>query len=219
MTYANNRADISETEYRISILLDVQNDDGDESEPPVMILHVKYPEAYPDEAPELDLTAPKNAPSHPYFNVNADKEQLLAGTAEVIEENMGMAMIFTIVSTIQEAALQLVADRQAAVRNEHEQRLLAAEAEENKKFHGTKVTRETFLAWRAEFQKEMEEQRKEEDEAEEAAEKKRNRGKEFVQPLTGKQLFERGLAGKLDEAEDGDDGMLAAGTERLKVEA
>jgi hypothetical protein len=211
--------DISETEYRISITIDVQNADGDESEPPVILLHVKYPDEYPDEAPILDLSAPHNAPSHPYFNISEDKDQLLEGTKEVIEENMGMAMIFTIVSTIQEAALQLVTDRQEAERNVHEQKLLAAEREENKKFHGTPVTPETFVKWREDFIKEMEEERIKEEEAEEAAEKKKNRGKESVEKLTGKQLWERGLVGKVDEEDDGEDGIPVGGIENLKVEA
>jgi len=53
----------------------------------------------------------------------------------------------------------LIAKRQAAVRHEHEQKLLAAEREENKKFHGTPVTPETFKSWREGFRKEIDELR------------------------------------------------------------
>lgn len=129
-----------------------------------------------------------------------------------------MAMIFTIVSTLKDSAEQLVAERQAAARHEHEQKLLALEREENKKFHGTPVNPETFKAWRETFRKEMEEVRAKEDEAEEAAEKKKNRGKETVVQLTGKQLWERGLAGKVEDEEDDEDG-LEEGVDKLKVEA
>jgi hypothetical protein len=212
--------DISETEYRISVLLDIINDDGDESQPPTILLQVKYPEAYPEEPPILDLLPVPNASVHPYFSVVGDKATLLGDLKDTIEENMGMAMIFTLYSTLKDNAEQLVADRQAKARHEHEQKLLAAEREENKKFHGTPVTPETFKAWREGFRKEMEEQRVKEDDAEEAAEKKRNRGKDAVIQLTGKQLWERGLAGKVDEdeIEDDDDSTLVEGVEKINVE-
>jgi len=195
------------------------NDDGDDSEPPTIILQVKYPEEYPEVAPILDVLGPPNAPVHPFFSVNSDKERLLDGLTETIEENMGMAMIFTLVSTLKDNAEQLVAERQAGARQEHEQKLLAAEREENKKFHGTPVTPETFKSWRADFRKEMEELRAKEEEAEEAAEKKKNRGKEATVQLTGRQLWERGLAGKIEEDEDGEDGLLVERVDKLKVEA
>ncbi|CZR60832.1 probable GIR2 Highly acidic protein with anomalous electrophoretic behavior [Phialocephala subalpina] len=193
--------DISETEFRISILLDITNDDGDESEPPTILLQVKYPDAYPEEPPVLDLLPIPNAPIHPYFS------------------NMGMAMIFTLVSTLKDNAEQLVAERQAGTRHEHEQKVLALEAEENKKFHGTPVNPETFMKWRADFRKEMEELRVKQEEDDEAAEKKKNRGKDTVTQLTGKQLWERGLAGKIEEDEDYDDDAPVEGVEKLKVEA
>lgn len=130
-----------------------------------------------------------------------------------------MAMIFTIVSTLKDNAEQLVAERQAGARHEQEIKLLAAEAEENKKFHGTPVTPETFGPWRDDFRREMEELRAKEEDAEEAAEKKKNRGKDAVVQLTGRQLWERGLAGKIEEDEDEEDGLPVEGVEKLKVEA
>ncbi|KUJ20286.1 RWD-domain-containing protein [Mollisia scopiformis] len=211
--------DISETEFRISILLDVTNDDGDESEPPTFLLQVKYPDAYPEEPPVLDLLAPPNAPAHPYFSVGSDRETLLDGLSETIEENMGMAMIFTLVSTLKDNAEQLIASRQAEARHEHEEKVAAAEAEENKKFHGTPVNPETFMKWREGFRKEMEQMKTKQDEDDEAAEKKKNRGKDTTIQLTGKQLWERGLAGKIDEDEDDEDDVPVEGVEKMKVEA
>lgn len=209
--------DISENEFRISILLDITNDEGDDSGPPTLILQVKYPENYPEEAPILDILAPPNAASHPFFSVNSDRQVLLDGLTETVEENMGMAMIFTLYSTLKDNAEQLVAERQQMARNAHEVKLAAIEAEENKKFHGTPVTIETFGPWRDDFMKEMEEEKQKEDEAEEAAEKKRNRGKETVVQLTGRQLWERGLVGKVEEEDDEDDSTPAAGIEKLMV--
>ncbi|KAF5517746.1 RWD domain-containing protein [Colletotrichum aenigma] len=203
--------DVSETEYRISIALDVLGDE----EPPTMLLQVRYPEAYPDEAPMLDLQSTPNAAPHEWFNVSQDKERLLRGLEETIQENLGMAMVFTLVTTLKEAAENLVEERKQAKDKEHEEAVLAAEREENKKFQGTPVTPETFLKWRADFIKEMEELRQKEDE-ERLAELKKAKVKEPVK-LTGKQLWESGLAGKVDD--DDDEGGLTESVEKLKVEA
>ena len=122
-----------------------------------MLLHVRYPDAYPDEAPMLDIQTLHNATSsHPDFSVSDDKEQLLASLEETVQENLGIAMVFTLVTTLKDAAEQLVADRKAAKEKVREEAALAAEREENKKFHGTPVNPETFLKWRADFMQEME---------------------------------------------------------------
>ncbi|KAI0172312.1 RWD-domain-containing protein [Hypoxylon sp. FL1284] len=212
--------DISDTEYRISIQLDLTDDDhgGDDepSEPPTLVLHVRYPENYPDEAPMLDLSPPQNASAHPHFSVAGDKARLLSGLEDTIQENMGMAMIFTVVTTLKEEAEQLVADRRKAAAKAREEVLLAAEREENKKFHGTPVTPETFMSWREGFLREMRERELREEE-ERLAELKKAKVKEPAK-LTGKQLWERGLVGKGDEGDD-DESIPLEQVEKLKVEA
>ncbi|KAI0450665.1 RWD domain-containing protein [Xylaria acuta] len=208
--------DISDTEYRIAVKLNPPDDDnGDEEvEPPTLILHVRYPDAYPDEAPILDLSPLANAPPHPRFSVSADKARLLKGLEDTIQENLGMAMVFTLVATLTELAEQLMTDRKEAAERVREEVLLAAEREENKKFHGTPVTPETFLKWRDDFMREMEEQRQREEE-ERLAELKKAKVKEAPR-LTGKQLWERGLVGKGDDDEEE---LPTEQVERLKVAA
>lgn len=212
-------SDISETEFRIKVSLDVL-DDGEtpeDQEPPSFLLAVRYPDDYPDAAPHLDIIAPPNAAPHPHFNVGDDRDTLLADLGDTIQENLGMAMVFTLYSTLKEAAEQLIQDRKDADARAKEEVLLAAEREENKKFHGTPVTPETFLKWREGFLREMEEQRAREEE-ERLAELKKARVKEPVK-LTGRQLWEKGLVGKVDEDEEDMEGGLADGVEQLKVEA
>jgi hypothetical protein len=186
-----------------------------------MILHISYPEAYPDEPPLLDLSPPQNAPPHPYFSVANDKEQLLEGLNDTIQENLGMAMVFSLVTSLKENAEQLVQDRRAVAAAAHEETLLAAEREENKKFHGTSVTPETFMQWRNGFVQEMEEERIRLEE-ERLAELKKAKMKE-EKKLTGRQLWERGLAGKGEEGEgevdEEEERALAEGVETLKVGA
>ena len=183
-----------------------------------MVLTVRYPEEYPDKAPNLELSPQPNSTPYKYLNIAEDKDQLLQGLDSVIEENLGMAMVFTLVSALKEAAEQLVEERKAAAAKAREEVLLAAEAEENKKFHGTPVNRETFIKWREEFMKEMEELRIKEEE-ERVAEMKKARIKEPVK-LTGRQLWERGLAGRADQDLEGeDDGVQIEDVQKLKIEA
>ncbi|KAL9090690.1 MAG: hypothetical protein Q9165_005178 [Trypethelium subeluteriae] len=213
--------DISDTEYRISITLDVASDDDDsKSEPPTLILQVRYPDAYPDEAPSLDLSSPPNAAKHAHLDLQTDKSRLLSTLQPSIDENLGIAMIFTLVSTLKDAAELLITERRDAIAAQREVEIRAAEAEENRKFQGTQVTRDRFLAWREGFRGEVreEEERRRREEGE--AEEKRRRGKGAggeEKRLTGRQLWERGLVGKgeEDEAEEGQDAL--AGMESLKV--
>lgn len=184
-----------------------------------MLLTVRYPEEYPDKAPHLDL-APGNddndTTKHPLFSVAEDKDELLTALTPVIEENLGMAMVFTLVTTLKEEAEQLAVQRREAALRVHEETLLAAEREENKKFHGEPVTRESFLKWRAGFLAEMEEERRREEE-ERLAEMKKARIKD-PSKLSGRQLWERGLA-KGEEVEEGEDEVPAEELEKLKVSA
>lgn len=206
--------DIAENEFKVAVTLDIPGEE-DAEEPPVFFLHVKYPDDYPDVAPNLEIHASPNAALHPQFNTAEDRERLLEGITETVQENLGIAMVFTIYSALKEAAEQLVQDRKDSAARVVEEAARAAEREENKKFQGTPVTPETFVKWREDFLKEMEEIRAREEE-ERLAELKKARVKEPVK-LTGRQLWEGGLAGKGDE-EDEEDGDLPE-VEKLKVEA
>ncbi|KPI42186.1 RWD domain-containing protein [Cyphellophora attinorum] len=213
--------DLSENSFRISITLDAPPDFRDEGvDPPTIFLTVAYPEAYPDVGPHLDLAPPPNASKHPLFDVSEDKAQLLEALEPTIEESLGMAMIFTLVSTLKEAAEQLMVDRQKQKNEVQEQVVRKAEEEENRKFFGTKVTSERFLEWQAKFKVEMEEKERLRREEEEAEEKKKGGAKGGARSeekkLTGKELWERGLVGKEVDV-DGDD--LAEGVKEIKVGA
>lgn len=132
-----------------------------------------------------------------------------------IEENMGMAMVFTLVSALKESAEQLMTDRAEAIQAEKDKAAAAREEEENRKFHGTQVTVESFLQWSANFKKEMEEVETRLREEKEAEDKKKKTTKD-EKKLTGRQLWEKGLA-KGDYDEEDDDTMPAV--EKLKVAA
>ena len=185
----------------------------------MIILWVQYPADYPDEAPRLDLSAPPNTLKHQWLDVQDDKALLLESLEPTITENLGMAMIFTLVSNLKDSAETLITERQNAAQAERELARKKAEEEENAKFHGTPVTRETFLTWREKFMAEMEEAERERQE-EAVAEDKRKKGVKEEVRLTGKQLWERGLAGKgEEEVEDEGDGDGLEGMDKLKIEA
>jgi hypothetical protein len=184
----------------------------------VILLKVEYPPDYPDEAPRLDILAQPNAPKHEFFDLQEDKGKLLSSLEPIIEENLGMAMIFTLVSSLKDGAELLITERQNAALAVKEVARAKVEEEENRKFHGTPVNRETFLAWRDRFHAEMaevERSRKEEAEAEEL--KKKKSAREEIR-MTGRQLWERGLAGKVEE-EDDDDVLAEGVANNMKIEA
>ena len=163
---------------------------------------MSLPEDYPDVSPNLDILPSPNHPKHPHFDLSTDKPTLLAALDEPISENLGVAMIFTLVSSLKESAEQLVAERVTAVQDAKEVERAKAEEEENRKFQGEAVTKERFLEWRARFKKEIEDREKEEQELREAEEKKKRGGKPEEKKLTGRELFQKGLAGKAIEDEE-----------------
>ncbi|KAF2691338.1 RWD-domain-containing protein [Lentithecium fluviatile CBS 122367] len=184
----------------------------------IIILNVKYTTNYPDEAPDLDLTQPPNAPKHPYLDIQSDKSHLLSALSTTIPDNLGMQMIFTLVMCLKDSAEALINERQNAKQHALEMEAAKAEEEENRKFQGEAVTRESFLKWREKYRRELrEEEQKREEEAETEAKKK---GRKEEKKLTGKELWTQGLVGKGGDEEDEGEGMDAlAGMEKLKVSA
>ncbi|KAK4634627.1 hypothetical protein CLAFUW4_01097 [Fulvia fulva] len=209
--------DINDAEYRVTISLDPPPDDDEDSETPVVILNVRYPEAYPDEAPYLDVSQLPNAPKHKHLDIQQDKARLLGALEPTIEESMGMAMVFTLVSTLKDAAELLISERAQAVQAQKDFEAAKAEEEENRKFEGEKVTRETFLAWRENFRQEMKEAAERRLAEQEAEDKKKRGGKTEEKKLTGRQLWEQGLAGNtIEDDEEGEDAVESL--KQLKVE-
>lgn len=177
-----------------------------------------YPEAYPDVAPDLEISAPPNAPKYSHLNIQEDRDRLLESLQSTIEENMGMVMIFTVVDMLKEGAQLLIAERQQAADALKEFETAKAEAKENEKFHGTPVTRETFLEWRDQFRQELADEEKRQQEEKELEEKKSKTkaAPKEVKKLTGKQLWEKGVAGKGDY-DDEEETSLPAKVEKLSL--
>ena len=218
--------DISETEWRIAMTLELPEDaspasDEDEESRPILLIRVSLPEQYPESAPDLDLSLPPSAPRLSHIDLASDKVTLLEGLGPTIEENLGMAMIFTLVSALKESAENLISDRLQKGVREREQEMLKAEEEENRKFEGEKVTAERFLQWRDSFKKEMQEAEDRRREAERAELVKKSGAravKEEEKKMTGKELWLSGLAGKGDEDDDDAVDGLSEAVKTTKIE-
>ncbi|CAI4058311.1 Gir2p SKDI_04G3750 [Saccharomyces kudriavzevii IFO 1802] len=108
---------------------------------------------------------------------------------------LGMQMCFALISSIKEKCEQWYSEQLNKLEKQHDLEAQEREKKEQAKFHGTKVTRESYLEWRSEFRKELKL-----DERDQVRRMKAHHGK-----LTGKQMFEQGVVGTGDEymEEDG----------------
>ena len=133
---------------------------------------VSLPAKYPSVPPLIDLN---NFGGH--FE-EEDKKELLNLLDENVKSNLGMVMIFNLVSFTTEwlnnrcDAIRLKKFKDLEVEKKKK------EEEEMKKFEGTKVTIETFLAWKKNFELEM-------------SQFDQNKNDSNIQKLTGRELFEK----------------------------
>ncbi len=116
-------------------------------------LQFTYTDTYPDAAPVMEVQDPENLEEEDVTRI----QELMA---EQAEENLGMVMIFTLVSAVQEKLVDIangIAQRKEEEKEEEKRKLEEAEM---KKFHGTRVTIESFLAWKGKFDAEIEEMKR-----------------------------------------------------------
>uniref|UniRef100_A0A2K5II42 RWD domain-containing protein n=1 Tax=Colobus angolensis palliatus TaxID=336983 RepID=A0A2K5II42_COLAP len=146
-----------------SFTITVTSEAGENDETVQATLKFAYGEKYPGEENLED-------------NDVSDILKLLALQAE---ENLCMVMIFTLVTAVQEKLNEIV--DQIKTRREEEKKQKEAEEAEKQLFHGTPVTIENFLNWKAKFDAELLEIKKKRMKEEEQAGKNK---------LSGKQLFE-----------------------------
>ncbi|KAM3614964.1 uncharacterized protein V6R79_021567 [Siganus canaliculatus] len=157
-----------------SFTISVTSDEGANGEVVDATLKFTYVEKYPDEPPLWEIHSHENLET-------CDMDDILSLLKQQAEENVGMVMIFTLVTAVQEKLNEVIDLRKN--RREEEKRQKEREAEEAEKvaFQGTVVTIENFLAWKAKFELEEAELRRKKQKEEEQAGKIK---------LTGKQLFE-----------------------------
>ncbi|KAF5315693.1 hypothetical protein D9611_004675 [Ephemerocybe angulata] len=175
---------ISDTDLEI----EAEQDDLLDGYPEIkLLLSVHYPDAYPDVLPELKLTTVEGDVS------DSEIDALIKDLLTIGEENLGMAMTFTLVSHLREQLSKLSrSQKEERDRIEREKERLALE-EEEAKTRGTPVTLESFKAWKAKFDKEMalRKSREEDEKLKGLTPKEREEFKKAQTRLSGRQLFER----------------------------
>lgn len=112
---------------------------------------------------------------------------------EHIKDDMllGMQMCFALLTSIKDHCESWFQEQFENLEKEHERELQEREKEEQRKFLGTAVTPKSFLEWRAKFRKEFKI-----DERDSSRRSLMHHGR-----LTGRQIFEEGLAGEEEEEE------------------
>ncbi|KAF8212260.1 RWD-domain-containing protein [Mycena galopus ATCC 62051] len=186
--YPSELTKISET----IIQLDVEPEDydsADGSEQLKITFEVQYPPEYPDALPDMSLHAIEGEGEIADSEIN----DLLKDLRAVGEENLGIAMTFTLVSHLREQLSVLVKTRaEKRQKEEMEKERLAIEAEEART-RGTPVTQESFRAWKLKFDQEQAVLRKarEGEKLRGLTPKEREETKRSGGRLSGRQLFER----------------------------
>ncbi|XP_041963881.1 RWD domain-containing protein 1 [Alosa pseudoharengus] len=162
------------SENPASFTITVTSDAGENDETVEVTLKFTYVEKYPDEPPLWEIYAQENLE-------DSDAEEVLSLLQQQAEENLGMVMIFTLVTAVQEKLNEIVDQIKSRQEEDRLQKEKELEEAEKKAFQGTVVTIENFLSWKAGFEQDMAEIRKKRQKEEEQAGKNK---------LTGKQLFE-----------------------------
>ncbi|KAH7726889.1 RWD domain containing protein [Aphelenchoides avenae] len=148
-------------------------------------LHADLPRDYPDVVPEIDLVA---------IEENVDPmavDRVLKELRQLAEENVGMPMIFTLVSSLQETLGRVLDELQVSKMESEDLERRKKEQAEREHFERTRVTVESFNEWRATFEREMKEKEDAELKAKQAA---------LAGRLTGKQMFLRDASLNVSDA-------------------
>jgi len=119
-------------------------------------LDVKLPPGYPQEVPILSLRVNKGISTHKLY----DLEKSLRDQAK---DNLGMAMIFTLVQSVKEWLDEHAGKQEEVVVvevDEKEKRKKEQEQHERRILDGTPITVESFRAWKTKFDAEMSELKK-----------------------------------------------------------
>ncbi|XP_016090302.1 RWD domain-containing protein 1-like [Sinocyclocheilus grahami] len=163
------------SEEPTSFTITVTSDAGENEETVEVTLKFTYVEKYPDEPPLWEIISQENLE-------DSYTEDILILLQQQAEENLGMVMIFTLVTAVQEKLNEIIDQIKSRREEEKQRKERETEEAEKRAFQGTVVTIENFLSWKAKFEQEMVELKKKRQKEEEQS----GKGK-----LTGKQLFER----------------------------
>ncbi|PVU88917.1 hypothetical protein BB559_005288 [Furculomyces boomerangus] len=113
---------------------------------------IKHTKNYPDEAPNYSIETDTDIDT----NLTQDEiEEMNTKMEEIIQDNMGMAMIFSMASSLKESLDELLIKKLEEAETVEKERIDKEIELEQKKFVGTKVTRQVFMEWKKRFELEQ----------------------------------------------------------------
>jgi hypothetical protein len=200
--YPDELTKYSPTHFSIKLSLDTPSNRKHR-----LLLDVRYPAEYPEVVPELDIIIPEEEEEEisddESDDENENETKLMLNLSETIEFEsqdinqlvsklieeadlqVGMPSVFALATQLKDEAEFLFQNKLEQTQKKYDADSLAKEMEEQKKFHGTKVTKDSWNEWRTKFREEMK-----------VAEKDlENFNKMHNGKLSGKEIFEKGLAG------------------------
>lgn len=154
---------------------DSVEDSGHQQQGPCVELLFDLPSKYPDEKPSIQIIDSQNLEEQ-------ELADLLEDLSQKAEESLGTVMVFMLVSDVVEWLITKSEKEAEELEQEKEKRQKEVEADEKKRFDGTPVTVQTFLAWKAKFDAEMLKSRMEQQKQQQQAEASKG--------LTGREMFE-----------------------------
>ncbi|KAF5285397.1 hypothetical protein FQA39_LY16651 [Lamprigera yunnana] len=168
--YGDVRIIVAEPHHKFSIPIKSEQYDADSEDGLACNLVFTYTPKYPDEQPLIEV--------EDLINIdNLHQDQLLKQLKEEAQENIGMVMVFTLVSVAQEWLNVKWDDIKKHREEEKTKRDFEREELERKKFEGTRVTVESFLVWKNKFETDV------------GIRKKRETVEKDSKKLTGRELF------------------------------
>lgn len=141
--------EIITTEPYHAFVIPIKSDDYEEGVAGIRCcLRFEYTELYPEEPPIIDIETEED---FEFF----EPDELKSHIIDQANENLGMVMIFTLVSVAQEWVNEKNDLAKITKVEREEKKKLEEEEAERKKFEGTRVTVESFLIWKQKFDEDM----------------------------------------------------------------
>jgi len=189
----------------LEIRVDPEEQPTNEEDQIRLVLKVHCPPDYPDVLPDLTIATSQGEIS------SAEEESLLSALHDVGKESIGMAMIFTLVSQLQESLRSLVDARVAKRKQIAEDAARREEEIEQARTKGTPVTPSSFAAWKMRFDQELSRKAaaEEDDRLKTMTPKERDEYKRSKIKLSGRHLFERDRNLANDDIHDAEDGVVS----------
>ncbi|XP_074601672.1 RWD domain-containing protein 1-like [Brevipalpus obovatus] len=152
----------------------IVNSPIDEDEEYKVTLMFTLIEQYPEVGPEVEIEELSEC-----FE-DIDREELTELIEKEISNNLNSVMAFPLISSVNEWLQEKSESLKERKFQDQERKKKELEAEEMKRFEGTRVTIETFMAWKRDFDAEMAE-----------LEKMNQKDEGASRKMTGRELFEK----------------------------